>query len=214
MESLALIKRLWKFNEKEPLGHTTIAVYLLLINLWDDNNKADFSISDKQISINLKISRKTVKCAKDNLRNLGLLSYKNRNGFACIYKLITNYEFSSQIIERKTPQKKTQTPYSPPLPLPKVPEIKLPEDVPEESEFLAFAKSLEIYDAESPNIDFQIKTKYESWRENGWKNGNNRPIKNWKTALKATLPYLLKPNSNTFQGKVPTIKRPKQTYNE
>lgn len=36
----------------------------------------------------------------------------------------------------------------------------------------------------------QLKLKYESWVENGWKDGNNKPIKNWKSKILNTLPYL------------------------
>lgn len=56
-----------------------------------------------------------------------------------------------------------------------------------------------------PNLDFQVETKYEAWVENKWKDGNNNQIKNWKTKLKSTLPYL-KPqtngkSNNTAQGR-------------
>ena len=35
-----------------------------------------------------------------------------------------------------------------------------------------------------------LNFKYESWKENGWKNGNGKKIKNWKSSLLNTLPYL------------------------
>ena len=35
-----------------------------------------------------------------------------------------------------------------------------------------------------------LKLKYESWVENGWKDGNDKPIKNWKTKILNSLPYL------------------------
>jgi len=35
-----------------------------------------------------------------------------------------------------------------------------------------------------------LKLKYNSWVENGWKNGNNKPIKNWKSTLLNTIPYI------------------------
>lgn len=37
----------------------------------------------------------------------------------------------------------------------------------------------------------QLSLKYDSWIENNWKDGNNTPIKNWKSKLLNTLPYLL-----------------------
>jgi len=37
-----------------------------------------------------------------------------------------------------------------------------------------------------------LKHKYDAWIENGWKDGNNKPIKNWKTKILNTLPYIAK----------------------
>ncbi len=36
----------------------------------------------------------------------------------------------------------------------------------------------------------KLKLKYQSWKENDWYNGHGRKIKNWKTTLNNTLPYL------------------------
>ena len=47
------------------------------------------------------------------------------------------------------------------------------------------------------NIDIpSLKLKYDSWIENGWKNGNDKAIKNWKTALLNTLPYIKETKNN------------------
>jgi len=35
-----------------------------------------------------------------------------------------------------------------------------------------------------------INAKYQSWKANGWRNGNGKKIKNWKTTILNTLPYL------------------------
>ncbi len=232
MESFELIKRFWKFNEKERLGSSIVAVYLFLIDMWDENQKADFTISDKQISSVLKVSRKTIKTAKDSLRNLGLLSYKNTNGYPCVYKIITDYEFSTELQTVNKVPKQEKFKFEKPKEAVKsakkeekslkreIQQVskkvieKTPANIPSVDEFLAFAKSLEIYDKNSPNIDFKIKTKYESWKENGWKNGHGKAIRNWQTTLKSSLPYMITPTNNSFTGNVPVIKRPKQTYNE
>ena len=59
--------------------------------------------------------------------------------------------------------------------------------VPELSEFLSFAIQ------ECSNINQEdVKHKYNSWFLNGWKDGNDKPIKNWKTKLLNTIPYLKK----------------------
>ena len=41
------------------------------------------------------------------------------------------------------------------------------------------------------NIDQgKLKFKYEAWVENGWKDGNDKQIKNWKSKLLNTLPFI------------------------
>ena len=59
--------------------------------------------------------------------------------------------------------------------------------IPSLDEFMRYAKSLESYESE---LDLNISEKYENWKNNGWKNTFNRPISNWKSTLKSTLPYL------------------------
>lgn len=48
----------------------------------------------------------------------------------------------------------------------------------------------------------KIRLKYESWKQNGWKNGNDKPIKNWKSSLLNTLPYLQKEKNSAKKEKV------------
>lgn len=59
--------------------------------------------------------------------------------------------------------------------------------IPEFTEFLQFA----IEQISNINKD-EVKLKYESWKVNNWKDGNNKQIKNWKTKLLNTLPYISK----------------------
>ena len=62
-------------------------------------------------------------------------------------------------------------------------------------------KDLEIIDVQTSErvkkhrhfIDLNIeavKLKYKSWVENNWCDGNDKPIKNWKSKLLNTLPHL------------------------
>ena len=39
------------------------------------------------------------------------------------------------------------------------------------------------------NLD-SLKFKYEAWKENNWKDGNDKKIVNWKTKLLNTLPHM------------------------
>lgn len=75
------------------------------------------------------------------------------------------------------------------------------KEIPEFSEFLAYAKEKE------PSIkESSLKNKYDAWIENGWKNGNDRKIKNWKSSLLQTMPYLEKNGKSTTNDE-PTIGR-------
>lgn len=57
--------------------------------------------------------------------------------------------------------------------------------IPEYSEFLKYAIE-QVYNINQN----EVKLKYESWKINEWKDGNNKPIKNWKSKLLNTLPYI------------------------
>ena len=51
------------------------------------------------------------------------------------------------------------------------------------------------------NIDLEsLKMKYEAWKINDWKDGYNKPIKNWKSKLLNTIPHL-KMDEDTGQKK-------------
>jgi len=61
----------------------------------------------------------------------------------------------------------------------------------------------------------ELKLKYKSWIENGWKTGGKKPrkIKNWKTTLLNTLKYLKKEKSSDKKEKVLTLaEKMKQDY--
>ena len=65
-------------------------------------------------------------------------------------------------------------------------EDKIKEDkIPAIEEFLAFALS------KKDTLDKKaIECKYESWKLNNWKDGNDNQIKNWKSKLLNTIPFL------------------------
>lgn len=60
-------------------------------------------------------------------------------------------------------------------------------NIPDYADFFTYAKSLPIY---KPTLDYSITAKYNDWVSNGWKDGHDKKITNWKTKLQNTLPYL------------------------
>ena len=86
--------------------------------------------------------------------------------------------------------------------------IEIAHNIPSLEEFMEYAKTLENYEAQ---LDFEIQSKYENWKNNGWKNSSDRPITNWKSILKSTLPYMKNTTDKqelSLQS-IPNIKRPK-----
>jgi hypothetical protein len=70
---------------------------------------------------------------------------------------------------------------------PEKPKTKKPE-IPTEEEFMAYYKSE--LSRQFPGVEFDVKTKYETWVFNDWKDGYGKKITNWKLKLKSTIPHL------------------------
>jgi len=68
---------------------------------------------------------------------------------------------------------------------------KQKENIPPIDSFLGYAKTLEGY---HDGLEVAIKSKYQSWVANDWKDGYDKEIKNWKSKLSNTFPHLLKQN--------------------
>lgn len=59
------------------------------------------------------------------------------------------------------------------------------DNIPAYEEFKGYALS------KKSNLDLEaLKFKYDAWVENGWKNGNDKPISNWKNSLLHTIPHI------------------------
>jgi len=70
-------------------------------------------------------------------------------------------------------------------------------NIPEFTEFKNYVLENE------PNIELKaLELKYKSWIENNWKDGNNKPIKNWKSKILNTIQYLPKTKDEQQPNKV------------
>lgn len=245
MNESGLIRKFWEYNEKEPLGAVATALYLFLLKGWKKNEENDFSLSDTEICERLKITRPTIITLRQKLGNLGMIQYQSKNGLPGHYKILPEYSPALSALEKpetdkgdsttKRSQKTIPTKKKPiekslqkrespqnqnlssdgseenPVPIP----IPLSGNIPSSEEFTQYAKILENY---IPELDYLIKEEYDSWLGNGWKNGYNKPITNWKSSLKNTMPFLqseLQSTNDTSQNiALQTIKRPKATSDE
>jgi GTP-sensing pleiotropic transcriptional regulator CodY len=78
-------------------------------------------------------------------------------------------------------------------------EIKIDiQTIPTEDEFISYYKTE--LEKEFPNRLFAVKAKFETWIDDGWKDGNGNKIKNWKLKLKNTITHL-KPVPANFENK-------------
>lgn len=62
---------------------------------------------------------------------------------------------------------------------------------PNKKEFLFFCQQICLekgFDYEG--LSFALEAKFDSWDDNGWRDGFNKPIKNWKTKIRNVMPFL------------------------
>lgn len=80
----------------------------------------------------------------------------------------------------------------------KTPKAKKAKEIiiPTIDEFLEYAK--QNLNEKFIEKKFAIELKYKSWIENGWKDGNDVVINNWKLKLLNTIPYLSSERQNLF----------------
>lgn len=217
--NLELSERIWKFNESRAVGLSTLSVYFFLLKISVETDSLKFTCSDTEVSKQLKMTRKTVKVCKEKLRRFGIISYHSIPGIAAKITLISDYplilenqHFDDDLNKKRKAKKQNEevlvqskilkTPVS------EIDDISTKKimDFPTLEEFIEYAESIESYD---DNLLFEIKNKHQTWTNNGWKNSFDRPITNWKSALKNSLPYLY--NSAVKNKKsietIPTIRR-------
>jgi DNA-binding transcriptional regulator GbsR (MarR family) len=223
MNESEFIRQFWEYNRKNPIGAISVAMYLFLLNIWFKNEENEFKLSDTEICERLNIARQTVVSSRKKLQNIRLIGYQSKNGLAGHYKIVTEFSevLTSFEIEKSSKKIKEKKEKQNPNFLSKnaiqnLSNNKKNEDkiefsekeIPSKEEFLEYAKTLEIYDS---SLDFLIEAKYESWLDNSWKNGYDRPISNWKLSLKNTIPYLKNDLEKAFSiNPLPKITRPKE----
>ncbi|UWX66177.1 hypothetical protein NZD85_09745 [Empedobacter stercoris] len=216
MKQIELTHSFWKFNQTHSLGASAIAFYLFLLNKYADNNYESLVISDIEIKNELNLSRPTIIATKVKLRNLGLIQYKTTRGLPCRYQLlnINIWEKEEKPIQiKEIPSKKEDADKE--INRENINKTKASlnnkkTSIPAFSEFIEYTRTLKGY---NETLDPFIEAKYDSWVQNDWKNGYDRPITNWQSSIRSTLPYLNNQQQNQ-KITVPKIHRPKTTYNE
>lgn len=125
------------------------------------------------------------------LKNDGMIDYICDN--ITTHLTVCNYDNYQDESNAKTTQKQrrhntgtTQT-----QPIKEEKEEKEYIYIPSLTEFLEYAKSeCQRVGKDFDKYSYSITAKYEAWVEAKWRDGNGEKIKNWKTKIKNTLPYL------------------------
>lgn len=217
--NLALSERIWKFNESRALGLSTLSIYFFLLKISVEIDSLKFTISDTEVSKQLKMTRKTVKVCKEKLRRFGIISYRSISGVPAEITLISGYPLildNQHFDDDLNKKRKVKTQNEEVLVQSKIFKTPVSEidnistkkimDFPTLEEFIEYAESIETYD---DNLLLEVKNKHQTWTNNGWKNSFDRPITNWKSALKNSIPYLYNSalkNKKSIET-IPTIKR-------
>lgn len=205
MDYLDLLVKFWDFNNHKKLAPIEVTLYLYILHKSKINSLTKVQISDTEISKDLSVSKKTIFNARKSIIKEKLVMVERKKGFSSIYSIL-DLDTSLPITSSSKIQSLENTE--------KIKENKPngKKEIPSLEEFMNYAKTVEIYDS---TMDFQIKIKYQSWIDNDWNNGYNKPIINWRIALKTAMSYMKKasmPQNNIFN--TPSIRRPKTTYNE
>jgi len=64
--------------------------------------------------------------------------------------------------------------------------------IPSLEEFMNYVLEVQNFAPHFESLKYSLQSKYEQWVADGWKDGHGNEIKNWKTKLRNTLPYLHK----------------------
>ena len=73
------------------------------------------------------------------------------------------------------------------------------------SDFLEYCKTITQFSF--LEYEYSLKSKYQQWLDDGWKDGHGKKIKNWKNKIQNTYPFLPKTKPQKQANKyIPTIK--------
>lgn len=198
----------WCFENPEKINPNHSAIYFFSIehcNRLGWRNKFGFPTQMVMDAIGIKKHQTYIKYFNDlvewgffdliqksqnqySANIISLISAKPKSGKALDKAIITHAAKQIKSIGQSTGQSNSSII----KPLTNKPINNKPiNNIPEFLEFKNFAFT------HRPNIsESDLKLKYESWLANDWKNGNDKPIKNWKSTLLNTLPYIKDGNNS------------------
>lgn len=203
MNYIDLINSFWAVSEKEDLTANDQSTYFALLKYCNSLNWLNPFVCHWEILIQYsKTSKNSFYKSLEKLHRTGLIKFEKgqRNSAKKPKVFVLNIENKKGTIKEQSREQKgnlykllnpktikhIEANYT------KVNEnlekwlgINSNNQIPELSDFISYAIE------QKPTVDpLAVKLKYESWVANGWKNGNDKKIKNWKSSLNNTLPYI------------------------
>ena len=199
MYYLKLIQKFWNFNQKAKLDANVITVYFYLLNFANDCGSYTVSISDRNLSKTLGLSRNTIMAARKKLQSLGIIHYNKDTDGAATYRILIDYDAVAS--KPETIQLDT---------------ILLDLVVPQNEESIVSSPTSltslvsECEQKEPEQHELKITEKYSSWEMNNWKSVSGRPITDWKSSLKNLMPFMKNTADKDLSlYSISRIKRPK-----
>jgi len=185
----------WSFENPEKVSPNHSALYFFAIehcNRLGWRKKFGFPTEMAKDAIGIKSYNTYIKTLND-LVDWGFINMieRSKNQYSSNIIALSNFDkalnkaLDEAIVKHVTKQSESISSIDKPLTIEPL-NNKLNE-IPTFEDFFIYAKEKE------PSVkQSALKNKYDAWVVNNWRNGNDKPIKNWKSALLQTLPYIEK----------------------
>lgn len=147
--------------------------------------KGEIMTGQDVLSKELKLTRSKIRTALNNLKMTNDLAIKNSPQGSIIQ--LVNYEKYQVIangLAKKSPSNRQAIATNK--------NIKNDKNIykPDLKEFMIYAKSKFPTEEKYKSVRQNLIWKYQAWEANGWVDGKDKPIKNWKSKLTHNLQYL------------------------
>lgn len=180
----------WTFENPERINPNHTALYFFIIEHcnrlgWKEKFGLPTTMAKEAIGIR---SYNTYINTLNDLVKFGFIKLieKSKNQYSSNIVALSNFDkapdkaLDKALVKHTTKQRESNSSIN-------KQETNNNKQIPELSEFLSYAVQ------QVPNvIQQEVKLKYDSWVVNDWKDGNDKPIKNWRSKLNNTLPHIKK----------------------
>lgn len=200
---------------------TRLLIYLLIKVNWTDKKWKGILIeagslvtSWERLSKDTGLSKQQVRTAMSKLENSKEVTRKatNKNQHIRLVKwekLQSDEDHNKQTNRQLTGKQHSNNIQITPTKESKEYKEGKEEHIPAIEEFISHARTIDIW---QESMLFQLKAKYNSWKDQGWKDGNDKKIKNWKNKLNNTIPYFKR--DAVTNHTIPTPKKQVNPYQE